>query len=74
MEIIFIITTVILLCIVIYCFINNYIYCRHSLENIDVIRVEDKITGKTTIHGYCYILRCKKCGELKKFRSYNYKK
>lgn len=69
MVIIFAITTVILLCIVIYCFINNYIYCRHSWENIDVIRVEDKIAGETTIHGHYYILRCKKCGELKKFRT-----
>ena len=69
MVIIFAITTVILLCIVIYCFINNYIYCRHSWENIDVIRLEDKIAGETTIYGHYYILRCKKCGELKKFRT-----
>lgn len=69
MEIIFIITTVILLCVVIYCFINNYIYCRHSWENLETIELKDRIAGESVICGHYYILRCKKCGELKKFKT-----
>ena len=69
MEIIFIITTVILLGIVIYCFINNYIYCRHSWEIKETIQLTARIAGETVICGHCYILRCKKCGELKKFKT-----